>query len=125
MKFRLTIPLALLFAFFHPTEAQFWKKKKSKKIELESDSIYIEISPIIFSNINNLSTYVNKKEERRIQKLDEEEKWEELYPVLKDYVSKFGTLNFAHQTYYIWRLAKLTEIFGSPEDAKPSLCLST
>lgn len=122
MEFRLTILLVLLFAFTQPTEAQFWKKK-SKKIELESDSIYIEISPISFSNINNSPTYVNKKEERNIQQLDQEENWEELYPVLKDYVSKFGTLNFAHQTYYIWRLAKLTEIFGSPEDAKPLYAL--
>lgn len=52
-------------------------------------------------------------------KLDAEENWEELYPLLKNFVSKFGPLNFALQTTYVWQLAKLTEVFRSPEDAKP------
>lgn len=98
---------------------QFWKKKKTQKVALSSDSISIDLSPISFSNINKTATYVDKKAERRIQALDQKEDWEKLYPLLKDYVSKFGPLNFAHQTYYIWRLAKLTEIFASAEEAKP------
>lgn len=100
-------------------DAQFWKRKKTQKVNLDAEEISIETSPIDFNNINTYPFYLNEKVERKIQKLDSEEKWQELYPVLKDYVSKFGPLNFAVQTSYIWRLAKLTEVFGSPEDAKP------
>jgi outer membrane protein OmpA-like peptidoglycan-associated protein len=111
--------LALLTLLNPEGRSQFWKKKESKKIALSSDSVLIDISPIVFTNINQLPAYINKKEEKKIQKLDQAGDWKALYPVLKDYVSKFGPANFAHQTYYIWRLAKLTEIFGSAEEAKP------
>ena len=114
------ITILILLAFTGGNiQAQFWKKKKTKEVELNSDTVSIEITNINFHNINKVTGYVDKKTERKIQKLDQEENWEELYPVLKDYVSNFGPMNFAHQTYYIWRLAKLTEIFASPEDAKP------
>jgi len=101
------------------TEAQFWKRKKTQKVELDSDSVSIVVKPLQFTGINSYPAYQNDKIERKIRKLDEAEEWEELYPILNDYVAKFGPLNFAHQTYYIWRLAKLIEIFGSPEQAKP------
>jgi len=101
------------------THAQFWKRKKTKSIELSSDSVSIEVFPLTFDYINSYAAYQDERVEKRIRKLDENEEWEKLYPELRDYVSKFGPLNFAHQTYYIWRLAKLTEIFGSAEDAKP------
>ena len=104
-------------------DAQFWKRKKTRAVELSSDSVSIEITNINFANINSYDAYQDTKVERRIQKLDENEEWEKLYPELREYVSKFGPRNFAHQTYYIWRLAKLTEIFGSPEDAKPLYAL--
>lgn len=115
------IVILIIFSLLACTQVngQFWKRKKSKKVELDSDSVIIEFSPIQFKNINSTPAFVDKKTERKIQKLDEEQEWEKLYPVLKDYVSNFGPLNFAHQTYYIWRLAKLTEVFGSPEQAKP------
>ena len=102
---------------------QLFKKKKdgrkAKKVELKSDSLMIEVTDITFDNINQIPLYRNLKELKRIEKLDRERKWKELYPELREYVSKFGILNFAYDTYYLWRLAKLTEVFGSPEQAKP------
>lgn len=95
------------------------KKQKAEKLELSSDSVSIEITDLVFKNINGEPVYYNKKLQNKIEELDKAEKWEELYPLLVEYVSNFGTQNFAHQTYYIWRLAKLTEVFGSPEQAKP------
>ena len=115
---RVSFILLILLGFACSAQAQFWKKNKSEKLALNSDSVSIEVTALTFDNIDNV-TYVNEKQLRKIEKLDREQKWEELYPELKAYVSKFGTLNFAHQTYYIWRLAKLTEVFASPEEAKP------
>lgn len=94
-------------------------KKRTKKVALSSDSVVVDISDLSFPNINKTPVYLNKKLEKKIEKLDRERNWQALYPELKKYVSNFGTQNFALQTYYIWRLAKLTEIFGSPEEAKP------
>jgi len=99
------------------------KRKKQTKIALNSDSVSIEVGELSFPNINKDPIYVNSKLQKKIEKLDKEEKWEELYPELKKFVSNFGTQNFAFQTYYIWRLAKLTEIFASPEAAKPLYAL--
>ncbi|MFY0593523.1 OmpA family protein [Roseivirga sp.] len=106
--------------------AQLFKRNKNKrqqKVLLDSDSVSIEITDLTFPNINKDPVYLNSKLQKKIEKLDKEERWEELYPELKKYVSNFGTQNFALQTYYIWRLAKLTEVFASPEAAKPLYAL--
>ncbi|MEQ9051982.1 MAG: OmpA family protein [Marinoscillum sp.] len=71
-----------------------------------------------FKNINKLPDYYNADQLKRISKLDQEEDWEGLYKALKAYVSKFGIQNFYKDTKLIWRLAKLTELFGDDEEAK-------
>lgn len=111
----------LLGCVQHSAEAQLFKNKKrsGKKVDLQSDSVQIEITDMVFTNINKNPVYIDTKLQKKIEKLDQERDWEALYPLLKEYVSNFGTQNFAHQTYYIWRLAKLTEIFASPQVAKP------
>ena len=104
-------------------KAQLFKKKKENKkaelVELNSDSVTIEITDIVFTNINKVGLYTNDKQLKRIEKLDKEGDWKALYPELLDYVSKFGIQNFAYQTYYLWRLAKLTEVFGTVDQARP------
>lgn len=113
----------VLICCFSSAKGQIFGKKKKKrtaeKLELNSDSIEIDITDLVFKNINEDPVYIDRKLQSKIEELDRKEEWEKLYPLLKEYVSNFGTQNFAHQTYYIWRLAKLTEIFGSPEQAKP------
>ena len=114
--------LIVTLCWIPSADGQFFKKKSkrsAKKLELQSDTMKIDITDLKFTNIDQDPAYINEKLQKKVEKLDKERNWEELYPVLKEYVSNFGTLNFAHQTYYIWRLAKLTEIFGSPEQAKP------
>ena len=104
-------------------QAQIFKKKKENKkaelVELDSDSVSVEITDIVFTNINKVGLYTNYKQLKRIEKLDSEKDWKALYPELKDYVTKFGIQNFAYQTYYLWRLAKLTEVFGTVDQARP------
>lgn len=71
-----------------------------------------------FPNVNNIYYYKNEKQLKNIRKLDRNKDWEKLYPLLKDYVGNFGIANFFRDTYLLWRLAKLTEIFGDSEEAK-------
>lgn len=127
MRKRGFLPTLVLLCCIYPTvNGQFFKKKKERKgekLELSSDSVSIEITDLVFKNINSEPVYINKKLQDKIEELDKAEKWEELYPLLQEYVSNFGTQNFALQTYYIWRLAKLTEVFGSPEQSKPLYAL--
>lgn len=71
-----------------------------------------------FKNINKIPYYRDEKKVKEIRSLDKKEEWEKLYPVLTEYVSNFGISNFYTDTYFIWRLAKLTELFGSLNEAK-------
>ncbi|MEC7753125.1 MAG: OmpA family protein [Bacteroidota bacterium] len=124
----LLLSLVILCCCYSAAQGQLFGKKNKKnrgaeKLELSSDSVHIEITDLIFKNINGYPVYLNPKLQRKIEELDQAKDWEALYPLLKEYVSNFGTQNFAHQTYYLWRLAKLTEIFGSPEQAKPLYAL--
>ncbi|KOF02995.1 membrane protein [Roseivirga seohaensis subsp. aquiponti] len=116
--------IAVVLLYCNSTvHGQFFKKKKDNKkaelVELNSDSVSVEITDIIFRNINKVGLYTNDKQLKRIDKLDKEKNWKELYPELKEYVSNFGIQNFAYQTYYLWRLAKLTEVFGTVDQARP------
>ena len=71
-----------------------------------------------FPNVNKIPFYRSDKTLKNIQSLDRQKRWEELYPVLFDYVSNFGVVNFYTDTYLIWRLAKLTELYGDFDEAK-------
>lgn len=123
MKRQCWFILIILICCSLTANGQLFKKKKggkkARKVELKSDSLVIEHVALDFKNINQVPLYRNLKELKKIEKLDRERKWKELYPKLRAYVSNFGVLNFAYDTYYLWRLAKLTEVFGSPEEAKP------
>lgn len=71
-----------------------------------------------FPNVNQIPYYRKDKELKKIQLLNEKKDWEKLYPLLKEYVSNFGIMNFYRDTYWIWRLAKLTEVYGNYSEAK-------
>lgn len=71
-----------------------------------------------FENINKIANYYDEGKLNRIRKLEREKRWEELFVALKDYVGNFGVRNFYKDTRMIWRLAKLTELFGDYEEAR-------
>ncbi len=71
-----------------------------------------------FPYINKYADYYNKGKMEEILKLQKEEKWEEVYARMNDYVSRFGIQNFYKDTKMIWRLAKLTELFGDRQKAR-------
>ncbi len=70
-----------------------------------------------FKNINTVPYYYSKKEFKKIKNYNQKKDWEQLYPVIRKYVSNFGIENFYKNTYLIWRLAKLTESLGNEDEA--------
>ena len=71
-----------------------------------------------FNNINKIPYYYNSKAIKKIRHYEGRQDWDKLYPLLRDYVSAFGIENFYKSTYWLWRLAKLTELFGNPDEAR-------
>jgi outer membrane protein OmpA-like peptidoglycan-associated protein len=71
-----------------------------------------------FNNINKVPYYYNPKAIKKIRNYEQRQDWEKLYPLLREYVSAFGIENFYKSTYWLWRLAKLTELFGNPDEAQ-------
>ncbi len=116
--------LLLLICCISTANAQLFKKRKVEKLEAKKDTNVVEVIKLDFPNIRKpsydaLVFYHNQRLLDRINQLDKEEKWVELYPILREYVNNFGMRNFAYQTYLVWRLAKLTEELVSVEAAKP------
>lgn len=99
--------------------AQILKKKKDNQQLTDIDTLSSdwEFNVYDFPNINKTTTYYNKSQIQKIRKFETENNWVELYPLLKEYVKNFGIRNFYVDTYWIWRLAKLTEIYGTEEEA--------
>lgn len=101
----------------------FPQKKKVRKsggtVALNDTTTRYSRPPLFnFKNINVVPYYENKKKKERIRLLDYNKAWESLYPLLREYVAGFGIVNFYKDTYMLWRLAKLTEIYGDYEEAK-------
>lgn len=108
----------LIFFLAYVTFPLTAQRIATKRIEMDSLPENVILNIYHFKNINKLPDYYNPDELKQIRKLEEAEDWEALYNNLKAYVSKFGIQNFYKDTRLIWRLAKLTELFGSREEAK-------
>lgn len=112
--------LTLILMISEASLSQKRKKNKSMGIITVSDTLqkYSESTLFIFPNMNKVRYYRNEGQMKTINKLDQAKDWEALYPVLKKYVSNFGVINFYKDTYWLWRLGKLTEVYGNPSEAK-------
>ncbi len=108
----------LFFILVYGTSPLNAQRITTKRINTDSVPEDVHLNIYDFKNINKLPDYYNAEQLKRINKLDQEEDWEGLYKALKAYVSKFGIQNFYKDTKLIWRLAKLTELFGDDEEAK-------
>lgn len=71
-----------------------------------------------FKNVNKIPYYFNEKELKQIDKQLSAKNWEKAYPLLYKYVMNFGIENFYRDTYMLWRLAKMVELFDDMELAK-------
>lgn len=116
MKFISNYFFLLLLFFSVPLIAQVTETKSF----MTDDEIshYAKYELFDFPNVNKIYHFRDDKQLKVVHRLDNKKNWEKLYPILKDYVSKFGIANFFRDTYLLWRLAKLTEMFGDDEEAK-------
>jgi len=92
------------------------QKKKFKKAETiqlkDSLTTYSQSDMFVFPNVNRVRFYSNPQQLKHIQQLQTENKEEEMYTALKEYVKNFGAENFAENAPMIWKLAQLSEKFG-------------
>lgn len=98
------------------------KKKvlKSSGVLVVNDSVttFSRSDLFNFPNVNKIQYYRDESKLKQIKKLEAEKGWISLYPLLRSYVKNFGIVNFYRDTYWLWRLAKLTEIYGNYHEAK-------
>ena len=110
----------LLLFYLAPCQvvAQKPEKKKFLGISGKLDKNPGETTAIgDFPNVNKVRYYYDKRQWAEIQKYESKQQWEQLYQVLLPYVHNFGIENFYKDTFLLWRLAKLTEAYGSKADA--------
>ena len=109
--------LVFLAIFFFSFEG-LWAQKKMKRRKKQSEELLIHADLFDFKNVNRIPFYYNKGASEQILKYEEDQNWEELFVVLEDYIRNFSIQNFYKDTYWLWRFAKLTELYGNPDDAK-------
>ncbi|MFY0652961.1 MAG: OmpA family protein [Cyclobacteriaceae bacterium] len=117
----IAIPLVFLSLTCIPSAfSQFKSKKKKQEPVIEFDTLALdtEFNIYDFKNVNRIREYFNKQKLEHIVKLEKEKNWPKLYYALKDYIKNFAIRNFYVDTYWIWRLAKLTELYGTEEEAR-------
>ena len=116
MHNRLLICLTLFFLIVVGSNGQ----ERRKEIQILTDSVPDDVvfNVYDFEGVNKYARYYNKQKLEKIAKLDADQNWEELFEALKEYVGKFGIQNFYKDTKLIWRLAKMTELLGDPDEAK-------
>lgn len=111
--------VSLLFIFLWMSGPVF-AQQKSKRAQILSDSIPDDLVYNLyeFKGVNVYPKYENPSQLKKIIRADKTDDWEVLFTELKAYVGKFGIQNFYSDTRLIWRLAKMTELLGDPEEAK-------
>lgn len=121
MTVRLSNLPVWLLLFVLITSNSFAQRKKQRQVTvtdtLEKAFDYGSSDLFQFRNINRIPFYYDKKEFKKISHYNQKKDWEHLYPMLRKYVSKFGVENFYKNTFWIWRLAKLTELMGDEDEA--------
>ncbi len=108
----------ILICTYNTGYSQFFKKKKKEKEKTDTEAVSFPIQEILkFENVNKVPYYFDEKKRQRIRSLEENKNWEDLYLELDEYIMNFGIQNFYKDTELLWQYAKLTELYGDPEDA--------
>lgn len=119
----ITIGLFCLFIFFSGSLSSQRRKDKGTERKIygvniiPSDELKATSELLKFPNVNKIMYFRDNKAIDKIRELNNKKDWVNLYPILYDYVSKFGIMNFYKETYLLWRLAKITELYGNYDDA--------
>lgn len=116
--------LILVSSFFllvtYPLIAQKSEKKikKAGVVQLrDSMTRYSQSDIFEFPNLNKLRYYSDARKVKEFKRANENNRPEEQYKLLHDYVKKFGIQNFETDTELIWQLARLSEKYGPPGES--------
>ena len=95
------------------------QNKNTQVVDLKVDSMpsKIFVNQFQFENVNKIPHYFKKSQVDDLNKFERQRDYKRQYELLDKYVRNFGIENFYSETRMIWRLAKLTEMFGDDEDA--------
>ncbi len=107
----------VLLATQQHAHAQRKKKKKQDDVAV-SDSVATSYEYVFtFENLNKEPYFYNEKLLKEIDKFEKRNDYQNLYIALRKYVGQFGIQNFYKDTEMLWRLAKLTELYGNYDEA--------
>ncbi|RDV14594.1 OmpA family protein [Pontibacter diazotrophicus] len=70
-----------------------------------------------FPNLNKIPYYHEPRKLAAIQKLEKRKRYDQVLPLLMQYVKNFGVQNFYKDTHLLWRLGQLYEKRGDQERA--------
>jgi outer membrane protein OmpA-like peptidoglycan-associated protein len=111
--------LILISSFYLLVEYPLIAQKSTKKFKKagivqlrDSMTRYSQSDIFDFPNLHKLKLYSDAKKLKDLKHLEDNNKPEEQYELLREYVKKFGMQNFAVNTQMIWQLAKLSEKYG-------------
>ena len=110
---------AVIFSAFCQSKKEGKESKNFQQLSIDSqtDLTYQNSDLFQFPNVNKIFYYKDEKQFNRIIDLNRKKEWEALYPILRQYVMNFGIVNFYKDTFWIWRLAKITEMYGNYQEA--------
>lgn len=121
MKIRWVFYLIFAFWCIFPASESFGQRKKARAVGTlsvnDTLSRYAQSPLFLFPNVNRIPYYTNKKELKQIQTLEYNKVWERLNGPLREYVSKFGIENFYKDTFWLWRLASVTQEYGNEDES--------
>lgn len=124
MKIGAYVVFYAFFALFFLTGTGLYAQKERQKFKKggvlqlnDSVASYGQSDIFDFPNLNKVSFFYNSDKIKAIQKADNARDDKATYPLLKDYVMRFGIENFAKNVPMIWKLAKLSEQHGPKGEA--------
>lgn len=112
------LALTVLLCLAVDANAQELKFKVTDKYLEQEQKHGPFVPPIQFTNIGATEYYVDAKALKNIQKLERDERLDELKFALENYISKFSAENFGQDYEMMWKLAQLYEQYGQEQNAK-------
>ncbi|HMJ71474.1 MAG TPA: OmpA family protein [Cyclobacteriaceae bacterium] len=124
MKIGANVVFYAFFALFFLEGTGLYAQKERQKFKKggvlqlnDSVTTYGQSGIFDFPNLTKVAYFYNAEKIKAIQKADNAGDNEKLYPLLKDYVLRFGIENFSKNAPMIWKLAKLSDKYGPKGEA--------
>ncbi len=121
VKNTLIIALSFFFTLTLTNSLAQKESKRQKKASLvqlnDSVQVYSQSDIFRFPNVNVVAEYYDAAKVKKMRQLSDSHQDQELYKVLREYVSHFGISNFTRNSPMLWTLAKLSKQYGQPGEA--------